>query len=138
MRIIFVVIVLAVTLISAEFPAWTELNLKMANYSQRCKELSQVDPDLITKAHNNEFVEDPKYMQFSFCMTKSLNVFDAEGNYKEKNLLTNLMDNAYSVLKKCKAEGEKETGNGKRSFIYLRCLYHGVLNDVNFTMNALE
>ncbi|XP_017777544.1 PREDICTED: uncharacterized protein LOC108563395 [Nicrophorus vespilloides] len=91
-----------------------------------CKESSKVDPDLVTKSQKGEYVEDPKYMKFSFCMTKSLNLLDAEGNFKEKTFLINLMDNAYLVLKRCKSEGLKENGNGKRSFIYLRCLHHSV------------
>ncbi|XP_017777551.1 PREDICTED: uncharacterized protein LOC108563401 [Nicrophorus vespilloides] len=133
MKIVFAVIVLAVTIISAD--VFGEFELKLANYSQSCQELSQVDPDLI---ENDVFVEDPKFMQFTSCITKSLNVVDAEGNFKEKNFMIILMDNANLVLEKCKAEGEKETGHGKRSFTYLRCLHYSVLKDVNFMKNVFD
>ncbi|XP_017772237.1 PREDICTED: uncharacterized protein LOC108559453 [Nicrophorus vespilloides] len=136
MRIVLAVVVLAITLISAE--AWSELKLKLSNNAQNCKESSQVDPDLITKAQKGEFVEDPKYMNYTFCLTKAMNILDAEGNFKEKNLLTNLLDNVHSMLKSCEAESEKETGNGKRSFIYLRCLQDSFLNDVNMSKNAFD
>ncbi|XP_017772236.1 PREDICTED: uncharacterized protein LOC108559452 [Nicrophorus vespilloides] len=131
MRRVLLVIALAFTLVSGE--GWTEFKTKVNEFSEHCVNSTNVDDELVVKSMMGEFVDHPKFLDYTFCMAKEMEFMDEDGKFAEKNFLTHLLDYFKTMLNGCVVDAEKETGGEKRSFKFVKCLIAIIDNNLNMT-----
>ncbi|XP_017777549.1 PREDICTED: uncharacterized protein LOC108563399 [Nicrophorus vespilloides] len=130
MRSVLLVFVLAFTLISGQ--DFTEVKTRVFALSYYCMISTSVDSELVEKSMDGEFVDDPKFLDYTFCIASALDLIDEDGKFEENNFVTLILDNYKTMMNKCVEDGKKETSSEKRSFEFIKCLSKN-LNETDST-----
>lgn len=84
---------------------------KLLAVTNKCKEATKVDEELVLKGRKGEFVEDPKLIEYYFCVFKALNIINDAGELNEESIRKVLPKNADkakadALMAKCNVKGD--------------------------------
>ncbi|XP_017777543.1 PREDICTED: uncharacterized protein LOC108563394, partial [Nicrophorus vespilloides] len=116
MRSVLLVFALAFTLISGQFDNWHVIRTDIYTLSQYCVNSTNIDNELVVKSMQGEFVNDPKFLDYTSCIATELDLMDEDGEFEEDNFLKLMLEILKTKMNKCIVYAKKETSSEKRSF----------------------
>ncbi|XP_017777552.1 PREDICTED: uncharacterized protein LOC108563402 [Nicrophorus vespilloides] len=121
MKSVFLVFALAFTLTSGVFEDWPEVRADIYELSELCVNYTNIDNELVVKSMQGEYVDDPKFLEYSSCIATELGVIDEDGKFVKYNVLKIFIELMKIEVYKCIVHAKKETSSEKRSFEFYKC-----------------
>ncbi|KAF7272394.1 hypothetical protein GWI33_014821 [Rhynchophorus ferrugineus] len=103
-----------------------EQKQKVIRYGKECIAETGVDKELVDKARQGSFSDDPKLKAFAFCLSKKIGLQNADGDVQTevlKEKLSSVVDNAETVNSLISACVQKKGSPEETAFQTFVCYY---------------